>query len=502
MTRSPNAAVPSRRSLATSPAQGRVEEDERPSRPCLRPRWSTPRSCPGSPPDPLDGPPFTTVKAWAIADGRTGEVLWGHREKDPLEMASTTKIMTALIVVRLMAQGPQGRRRDGDLLRAGGPDDRARPRTSTRASGCRSASCSMACFCPRATTRPWRSASISAAGSKPPDDAPEEDDPLPRFIAEMNRVAAELGLHETHFANPNGLPGAGPPLERPRPGQAGPPRARRARFAAVVATRKRGCTVVDGQGKRRDVAWTNTNHLLEIEGYDGVKTGTTSARRHLPRGQRPSRPGPPDRRRAGRLELAGQPVSRRSQPLPLGLEDAEDTGPSTRRRHRARAAPACKTPAAIGGRHGGPADQTPPDAVARMVWKTPAIMLGQSKIPQLDRASTVALDFTRVRSRLASLQARRPAPSGSRVSRMDVPPEQRPRSGVRNELVTGLSSRSRSRDHRAARLRPFVFHWEGPATRFRCWKRPSSGRGSTMHGLCLIASSELQVRFANGRRLL
>ena len=46
------------------------------------------------PADPLDGPPFTTVKAWAIADGRTGEILWGHHEKDPLEMASTTKIMT------------------------------------------------------------------------------------------------------------------------------------------------------------------------------------------------------------------------------------------------------------------------------------------------------------------------------------------------------------------------------------------------------------------------
>src|SRR5262249_59652040 len=48
-------------------------------------------------------------------------------------------------------------------------------------------------------------------------------------------------------------------------------------FAAVVSTRRHGCTLVDGQGKRRDVVWTNTNHLLDIEGYDGVKTGTTQA---------------------------------------------------------------------------------------------------------------------------------------------------------------------------------------------------------------------------------
>ena len=48
-------------------------------------------------------------------------------------------------------------------------------------------------------------------------------------------------------------------------------------FAAVVATPRRGATLVDGKGKARDVVWTNTNKLLESEGYDGVKTGTTAA---------------------------------------------------------------------------------------------------------------------------------------------------------------------------------------------------------------------------------
>ena len=36
-------------------------------------------------------------------------------------------------------------------------------------------------------------------------------------------------------------------------------------------------TVRDADGHTRNVAWTNTNRLLEIEGYDGVKTGTTNA---------------------------------------------------------------------------------------------------------------------------------------------------------------------------------------------------------------------------------
>ena len=169
---------------------------------------------------------------------------------------------------------------------------------------------------------------------KPPADGTKKDDPFARFIAEMNRVAAELGLHETHFENPNGLPA---PTHR----SSARDLARLARhaltepaFAAVVSTRKRGGTLVDGEGKRRNVVWTNTNHLLDIEGYDGVKTGTTQARRHLPGRQRPARRGPPDRRGPGRLQLARQPLRRRAQPVPLGLADAR---PSSRNHEVGRA---------------------------------------------------------------------------------------------------------------------------------------------------------------------
>ena len=35
--------------------------------------------------------------------------------------------------------------------------------------------------------------------------------------------------------------------------------------------------MLTARGSRRNVVWTNTNHLLDIEGYDGVKTGTTRA---------------------------------------------------------------------------------------------------------------------------------------------------------------------------------------------------------------------------------
>ena len=48
-------------------------------------------------------------------------------------------------------------------------------------------------------------------------------------------------------------------------------------FRARVNTRQRGCTVTSDAGYTRNVIWNNTNRLLGIEGYDGVKTGTTNA---------------------------------------------------------------------------------------------------------------------------------------------------------------------------------------------------------------------------------
>ena len=49
------------------------------------------------------------------------------------------------------------------------------------------------------------------------------------------------------------------------------------RFRDYVGTKQRGCAVVGPGGYQRHVKWVNTNRLLNIEGYLGVKTGTTRA---------------------------------------------------------------------------------------------------------------------------------------------------------------------------------------------------------------------------------
>ncbi|MHC5538274.1 D-alanyl-D-alanine carboxypeptidase family protein, partial [Singulisphaera rosea] len=111
----------------------------------------------------------------------------------------------------------------------------------------------------------------------PPADTPAEADPLARFVAEMNRLAEELGLHESHFANPHGLPAAKHHASTRDLATIARHALNQPEIAKVVSTRKRGCILVDGAGAKRNVLWTNTNNLLDIEGYDGVKTGTTTA---------------------------------------------------------------------------------------------------------------------------------------------------------------------------------------------------------------------------------
>ena len=48
-------------------------------------------------------------------------------------------------------------------------------------------------------------------------------------------------------------------------------------FSAYVATRQRGAVLRRGDNEQRNIVWRNTNRLLPIEGYQGIKTGTTSA---------------------------------------------------------------------------------------------------------------------------------------------------------------------------------------------------------------------------------
>jgi D-alanyl-D-alanine carboxypeptidase (penicillin-binding protein 5/6) len=222
------------------------------------------------PADAIDGPPIVTAKAWAIADGLTGEVLWGDRQDDPLPMASTTKMMTALLVGRIIQADPKA------LQEVVTFSERA-DRTPGSTSGVRAGEKVTVEELLYGMMLPSGNDATVAFAEHFGGRLPGEGEPYDRFIAAMNKAAEELGLAHTRFANPHGLPaddhhaGAGD-LARLAFALLKDPV-----LAKVVDTPRRGCTLEDAAGNKRNVVWGNTNRLLSIEGYDGVKTGTTNA---------------------------------------------------------------------------------------------------------------------------------------------------------------------------------------------------------------------------------
>ncbi len=227
--------------------------------------------------DGLDGPPIVSCKAWAISDAATGDVLFEHRSDAPLAMASTTKIMTAFLVLKLAEA-------DASVLDEtvvfSGRADQTRGSTAGVREG---ESLSVHELLYGLLLPSGNDASVALAehfgrrlSPNGDEDSSASEDPLPLFVAYMNTTAAELGMTQTAFVNPHGLSAT-----RHHSSAADLCKLARAAFELplfrdYVSTRQRGCTLKGATGYTRNVVWKNTNRLLSIEGFQGVKTGTTT----------------------------------------------------------------------------------------------------------------------------------------------------------------------------------------------------------------------------------
>jgi len=130
--------------------------------------------------------PRVEGRAWGLIDARSGDVLLSHAGNEPLPIASTTKLMSAYVamkdlpldkIVRAQPYEPEyGESLMG--LRAG-------QRISVRDL--------LYGLILRSGNDAAHTLAIDAAGSEG------------RFVAQMNRYAAALGLSHTHYANPVGL---------------------------------------------------------------------------------------------------------------------------------------------------------------------------------------------------------------------------------------------------------------------------------------------------------
>lgn len=95
------------------------------------------------------------------------------------------------------------------------------------------------------------------------------------FVNEMNKTAKELGLNESRYGNPHGLPHNESRSTALEVGRLSSVCLNDGFFRKVVKTEEYACRPVGKNGKRRLVVWENTNKLLRREGFLGIKTGIT-----------------------------------------------------------------------------------------------------------------------------------------------------------------------------------------------------------------------------------
>lgn len=229
---------------------------------------------PLEPADTLEGPPFVTCKAWMLVDGSTGNLVAERDGDSSLPMASTTKMMTAYLAFQAISEDPELAE---SLVTFSERADKTRGSTSGVRTG---EQLPLRELLYGLLLPSGNDASVAIAehlGNRYPSASEQEVDQsaLARFIHQMNLTAQRLGMDDTHYVNPHGLDAEGHHAS---------PRdlailARAAfeleSFRETVGTRRYICIVKTENGPTRQVVWNNTNQLLKIEGYDGVKTGTT-----------------------------------------------------------------------------------------------------------------------------------------------------------------------------------------------------------------------------------
>jgi D-alanyl-D-alanine carboxypeptidase (penicillin-binding protein 5/6) len=130
--------------------------------------------------------PQPLAKAWTLVDSRTGAVLASDAAAERLPIASTTKLMTAYVAMQEMPL---------DKIVRAAPYD---PIYGESLLGLRTGQ--------RISVRDLLYGLILRSGNDAAHDlALAAAGSIPRFVGQMNRRAAALGLADTHYANPVGL---------------------------------------------------------------------------------------------------------------------------------------------------------------------------------------------------------------------------------------------------------------------------------------------------------
>ncbi|MBI1345376.1 hypothetical protein GC163_03725 [bacterium] len=227
------------------------------------------------PADQLDGPPIVSCRAWIVGDAAEDQVFGAVDADTPRDFASTTKIMTAYVVLLRSQTEPE-------LLKE------------------------IVTISPLSDSTPGSSAHLRAGESLPMSELlrglmlPSGNDAamaiaehmgrrlsgnasldvaaaVERFVQEMNQTAVQIPMPHTRYVNPHGLTHADHRSSVRDQYQLTRSCLKLPAFRELVRTRDYRSTVQGPGGYEREVVWTNTNRLLNQAGFAGVKTGTTQA---------------------------------------------------------------------------------------------------------------------------------------------------------------------------------------------------------------------------------
>lgn len=218
-----------------------------------------------------------SAQSWTITSARTGRLLFSSGEDDLREIASLTKITTCYLVL-LLAQdyGLSGNTVIPVSVKAAGvsgttaelePGDRVK-----------FGDLLYGLMLPSGNDAAQALAEYFGgliACKKGYVTMTKKLDRL--FIREMNQLASSLGLRGTSYQNPHGLSIKKNYSTARDVGTLAIAALRLPGFREVVNARTHTCVIGNKKRPDRTVTWENTNKLLLLPGFDGVKTGVTEA---------------------------------------------------------------------------------------------------------------------------------------------------------------------------------------------------------------------------------
>ncbi|MFA5802024.1 MAG: D-alanyl-D-alanine carboxypeptidase family protein [Thermoleophilia bacterium] len=204
-----------------------------------------------------DGPPPPGVSARAVVliNADTGQVLYSLNPDEPMAMASTTKMMTALLTMENVK------------------DLNAMVTTSQRAAEVGESSVWLTAG-ETLTVQEMLTGMLVQSGNDAATALAEyQSGTVEAFVDKMNKRAAELGMKNTHFANPHGL-------DDPAHYTSAADFARLGtevmKFPLIREIVKSPYATIPWTGQPFGRSLTNHNHLLEQNPYiNGIKTGYT-----------------------------------------------------------------------------------------------------------------------------------------------------------------------------------------------------------------------------------